>query len=54
MNAGLHYGYTVFEGIRSYATDRGPAVFRLEEHVDRLLDPLSFSAFAIFPGLATR
>ena len=38
VNAGLHYGFTVFEGIRCYATDKGPAVFRLEEHVDRLLD----------------
>ncbi len=37
LNAGLHYGFAVFEGIRCYATERGPAVFRLEEHVDRLL-----------------
>jgi branched-chain amino acid aminotransferase len=33
---GLHYGTGVFEGIRCYATDRGPAVFRLREHLDRL------------------
>lgn len=32
----LHYGSAVFEGIRAYATDRGPAVFRLKDHVDRL------------------
>jgi branched-chain amino acid aminotransferase len=32
----LHYGWGVFEGIRAYATDRGPAVFRLPEHVERL------------------
>ena len=32
----LHYGCGVFEGIRAYATDRGPAVFRLTEHVERL------------------
>ncbi len=38
VNAGLHYGFSVFEGIRCYATSGGPAVFRLEEHVDRLLD----------------
>ncbi len=38
LNAGLHYGISVFEGIRCYSTDRGPAVFRLWEHVDRLLD----------------
>ncbi len=31
----LHYGSGVFEGIRCYETDRGPAVFRLEEHMER-------------------
>jgi branched-chain amino acid aminotransferase len=34
----LHYGTSVFEGIRAYSTDRGPAVFRLREHSQRLLD----------------
>lgn len=33
---GLHYGTSVFEGIRAYETSRGPAVFRLVEHIDRL------------------
>jgi len=32
----LHYGSGVFEGIRAYSTSRGPAVFRLTEHIDRL------------------
>jgi branched-chain amino acid aminotransferase len=32
----LHYGSAVFEGIRAYETDRGPAVFRLNDHIDRL------------------
>ncbi|MDA8380015.1 MAG: branched-chain amino acid transaminase [Actinomycetota bacterium] len=32
----LHYGSGVFEGIRAYATEQGPAVFRLREHVARL------------------
>ncbi len=32
----LHYGLGVFEGIRCYQIDGGSAVFRLEEHVDRL------------------
>ena len=32
----LHYGCGVFEGIRAYETSRGPAVFRLREHIDRL------------------
>jgi branched-chain amino acid aminotransferase len=33
----LHYGMGVFEGVRAYRTDRGPAIFRLEGHTDRLL-----------------
>ena len=32
----LHYGSGVFEGIRAYKTDRGPAVFRLTDHLRRL------------------
>jgi branched-chain amino acid aminotransferase len=32
----LHYGMAVFEGIRAYETDRGPAVFRLTDHIQRL------------------
>jgi branched-chain amino acid aminotransferase len=33
----LHYGSSVFEGIRAYSTARGPAIFRLKEHIDRFL-----------------
>ncbi len=33
---GLHYGTGVFEGIRCYETPKGPAVFRLGEHLQRL------------------
>ncbi len=33
---GLHYGSGVFEGIRCYDTPKGPAVFRLREHMQRL------------------
>jgi branched-chain amino acid aminotransferase len=33
---GLHYGTGVFEGIRCYETERGPAVFRLADHMARL------------------
>ena len=33
----LHYGVGVFEGVRAYATDQGPAIFRLERHTERLL-----------------
>ncbi|MCC6129446.1 MAG: branched-chain amino acid transaminase, partial [Acidobacteria bacterium] len=32
----LHYGSGVFEGARCYKTTRGPEVFRLDEHIDRL------------------
>ncbi|MFH1994348.1 MAG: branched-chain amino acid transaminase [Nitrospinota bacterium] len=38
MTHTLHYGLGVFEGIRCYKTDKGPAVFRLKEHVNRLFD----------------
>ncbi|EQD36210.1 Aminotransferase, class IV, partial [mine drainage metagenome] len=33
----LHYGVGVFEGIRGYATPQGPAIFRLRDHVARLI-----------------
>ena len=46
----LHYGVGVFEGIRCYETNSGPAIFRLEDHVKRLVAsarifrmPLSYS-----------
>ncbi len=32
----LHYGLGAFEGIRCYSTTKGPAIFRLDEHVERL------------------
>ena len=38
LTHGLHYGTGVFEGLRAYATDRGPAIFRLNEHTRRLLN----------------
>lgn len=37
LSHALHYGTGVFEGIRVYDTARGPAAFRLTEHLDRLL-----------------
>jgi branched-chain amino acid aminotransferase len=49
ISAGLHYGISVFEGIRCYATDRGPAIFRLPEHVDRLLDSANVIGFRDLP-----
>jgi branched-chain amino acid aminotransferase len=33
----LHYGSAVFEGIRSYQTSSGPAIFKLKEHIDRFM-----------------
>lgn len=36
LSHGLHYGTSVFEGIRAYHTDEGPAVFRLDDHLARL------------------
>jgi branched-chain amino acid aminotransferase len=38
LTHGLHYGTGVFEGIRCYKTINGQAVFRLSEHIQRLLD----------------
>lgn len=34
----LHYGLGVFEGVRAYETERGPAIFRLQEHTNRLFN----------------
>jgi len=38
LSHGLNYGTSVFEGIRVYQTDKGPAVFRLRDHMTRLLE----------------
>lgn len=37
MTHALHYGSSVFEGIRAYKTSQGAAIFRLPEHVDRFI-----------------
>ncbi len=34
----LHYGMGVFEGVRAYETAKGPAIFRLQDHTDRLFN----------------
>jgi len=36
LTHGLHYGTGIFEGIRSYSTENGPAIFRLNDHIKRL------------------
>jgi branched-chain amino acid aminotransferase len=38
LTHGLHYGYAVFEGIRCHRTERGSAVFRLDDHLARFLE----------------
>jgi|TARA_B100001113_G_C21121898_1_gene627751 branched-chain amino acid aminotransferase len=37
----LHYGLGVFEGVRAYGTDKGPSIFRLQDHTDRLFKSAS-------------
>jgi branched-chain amino acid aminotransferase len=36
----IHYGFGAFDGIRCYETSRGPAVFRLVEHLERFIDSI--------------
>lgn len=43
----LHYGTGVFEGIRFYKTPKGPAIFRLPEHIDRLYESAKVFAMEI-------
>ena len=38
LTHGLHYGTAVFEGIRCYKTEEGPAIFRLEDHISRFIN----------------
>ena len=37
----MHYGTGVFEGVRAYKTNEGPAIFRLQDHTNRLFDAAS-------------
>ena len=57
LTHGLHYGTGVFEGVRCYDTEIGPAVFRHQDHVDRLFRsselyymPIPYDARADPPG----
>lgn len=43
----LHYGLAVFEGVRAYETARGPAIFRLTEHTQRLINSAKIYRMAI-------
>jgi len=49
LTPALHYGAAVFEGIRAYATEKGPAVFRLKEHAERLADSARVLGFRELP-----
>lgn len=49
LTPALHYGAAVFEGIRAYNTSKGPAVFRLREHVERLFDSARVFGFRDLP-----
>jgi branched-chain amino acid aminotransferase len=49
LSTALHYGLAVFEGIRCYATDRGPAIFRLREHMLRLVNSAKILGFRNLP-----
>jgi branched-chain amino acid aminotransferase len=49
LTSALHYSAAVFEGIRCYDTDNGPAVFRLREHMERLVDSARVLGFTQLP-----
>ncbi len=52
LSAGMQFGFSVFEGIRCYSTDQGPAVFRMNEHAERLLDSAHIVGFRDLPVTA--
>jgi branched-chain amino acid aminotransferase len=52
LTSALHYGSAVFEGIRCYKTEKGPAVFRLKEHMERLIDSAMVLGFRTLPYTA--
>ena len=49
LTPAIHYGAAVFEGIRAYDTPKGPAVFRLTDHAERLLDSARVFGFRDLP-----
>jgi branched-chain amino acid aminotransferase len=49
LSTALHYGLAVFEGIRAYDTEKGAAVFRLQEHMQRLVDSARILGFRSLP-----
>ena len=47
MSHALHYGTSVFEGVRCYKTHQGPAIFRHKEHAQRLLNSAKIYRFPV-------
>ena len=54
LTPALHYGAGVFEGIRSYDTEKGPAIFRLAEHMERLVQSAKVFGFRSLPYTAAQ
>ena len=59
MSHVIHYGSSVFEGVRCYALPSGPAIFRAKEHMQRLLDSakiyridVDFTVESLIEGMA--
>ena len=49
LTPALHYGAAVFEGIRCYDSGKGPAIFRLREHIERLVNSARIFGFLELP-----
>ncbi len=47
MSHVVHYGSSVFEGIRCYSTPKGPSIFRLREHIRRMFDSARIYRMAV-------
>jgi branched-chain amino acid aminotransferase len=52
LTPALHYGAAVFEGIRAYPTAKGPAVFHLQDHAERLIESAEIFGFRDLPFTA--
>ncbi len=52
LTPALHYGTAVFEGMRAYRTPRGPAIFRLKDHIARLFSSARILGFLELPWTA--
>lgn len=49
LSPALHYGAAVYEGMRAYDTSKGPAIFRLTEHIERLFASARIFGIREFP-----